>query len=170
MGNVLASDANTELPEEKSSGGGLIPLVVLAVVSMAGAFGIVYFLSPNTPAAALACAPGEGGKPAHTPLALEDHVYVELQEILVTIGNEPATRYVKIKTSVISDNSHVSAVKKAEPMLVDAFVGYLRALQLSDFESADFYPKMREQLAMRSEIVLGADASHGVLVTEFLLR
>ena len=93
-----------------------------------------------------------------------------MQEILVTIGNEPATRYVKIKTSVISDNSHVSAVKKAEPMLVDAFVGYLRALQLSDFESADFYPKMREQLAMRSEIVLGADASHGVLVTEFLLR
>ena len=87
----------------------MIPLVVLAVVSMAGAFGVVYFLSPSAPAAALACTPGEDGKPAHTPLALEDHVYFELQEILVTIGNEPATRYVKIKTSVISDNSHVSA-------------------------------------------------------------
>ena len=167
---VLATDSDTEPLEKKSSGGGLIPLVVLAVVSMAGAFGVVYFLSPSPNPAALACAPGADGAPAHVPLALEDHVYVELQEILVTIGNEPATRYVKIKTSVISDSSHMGAVKKAEPLLVDAFVGYLRALQLSDFESADFYPKMREQLAMRSEIVLGADTSHGVLVTDFLLR
>jgi flagellar protein FliL len=167
---VLASDTDSEIPEKKASGGGLIPLVVLALVSMAGAFGVVFFLSPSPSPAALACGPGDGGAAAHQPLALEDHVYVELQEILVTIGNEPATRYVKIQTSVISDSSHMGAVKKAEPMLVDAFVGYLRALQLTDFESADFYPKMREQLAMRSEIVLGADASHGVLVTEFLLR
>ena len=72
--------------------------------------------------------------------------------------------------SVISDSEHMGAVKKAEPMLVDAFVGYLRALTLSDFESADFYPRMREQLAVRSEVVLGPEASHGVLITEFLLR
>lgn len=166
----MATGSNTEDTEKKSSGGGLIPLVVLAAVCMAGAFGVVFFLSPNPAPAALACTPDASGSAVRTPLALEDHVYVELQEILITIGNEPATRYVKIKTSVISDASHMGAVKKAEPMLVDAFVGYLRALQLSDFESADFYPKMREQLARRAEIVLGSDASHGVLVTEFLLR
>tara|TARA_R100000365_G_C2748700_1_gene81469 strand:- start:32760 stop:33260 length:501 start_codon:yes stop_codon:yes gene_type:complete len=166
----LASDSETTTPDKGSSGGGLIQLIVLAVTCAIGGFAAVFFLSPSASPVALACEADSTEAADDTPLALEDHVYVELQDILVTIGNEPATRYVKIKMSVISDKDHLNVVKKAEPMLVDAFVGYLRALQLSEFESADFYPKMREQLSRRSEIVLGPDASQGVLITEFLLR
>ncbi|KCZ52214.1 hypothetical protein HY3_09490 [Hyphomonas pacifica] len=145
-------------------------LIVLGGACAIGGFATVFFVSPKASPIALACVSDSSEAAGHNALALEDHAYVELQDILVTIGNAPATRYVKIKMSVISDKDHVNAVKKAEPMLVDAFVGYLRALQLSEFESADFYPKMREQLSRRSEIVLGADASNGVLITEFLLR
>ena len=168
---IVATDNEAE-PAEKASGGpGLAALAPLAVVCAAGAFGAVYFLSGNSGSAeAAACVTAADGSHVAAPLAMEEYVYVDIQEILVTIGNEPATRYVKIKTSVISDSRNMAAVKKAEPMLVDAFVGYLRALTLSDFESADFYPKMREQLAVRADVVLGTDVSHGVLVTEFLLR
>ncbi len=166
----MASNPEKEPGDAPKSGGGLVPLIVLAVVCALGAFGTVFILSGGDEPTVLACADHEQGSPAHAPLAMDDYVYVDLQEILVTIGNEPATRYVKINMSVISDSEHMGAVKKAEPMLVDAFVGYLRALTLSDFESADFYPRMREQLAVRSEVVLGPEASHGVLITEFLLR
>lgn len=166
----MASNPETEPDETPKGGGGLVSLIALAVVCAAGAFGTVFMLSGKDTPAVLACGEHAEDGSAHAPLAMSEYVYVDLQEILVTIGNEPATRYVKIKMSVISDNEHMGDVKKAEPMLVDAFVGYLRALTLSDFESADFYPRMREQLAVRSEVVLGADASHGVLITEFLLR
>jgi hypothetical protein len=29
---------------------------------------------------------------------------VELQDILITIGSEPATRYLKMKVSIVTDN------------------------------------------------------------------
>ena len=75
---------------------------------------------------------------------------------------------IELSTGLISKS--MGLVADSLDMLADAFVGYLRALTLAEFESPDFYPKMREQLAVRSEAVLGADVSHGVLITEFLLR
>ena len=169
-GAELASNSEKETKEKDSGGGGFVSLIALAVISAIGAFGAVYLFTGSSEPPVIACTEDTSHEPTHAPLASNDYVYVDLQEILVTIGNEPATRYVKIQTSIISDSRNMSAVKKAEPMLADAFVGYLRALTLAEFESADFYPKMREQLAVRSEAVLGADVSHGVLITEFLLR
>lgn len=166
----MATETDTPDAEPKaSSGGGLLKLIALALVCAGGSFGAVYFLSPSQ-AAPISCAEPSDGLTHSEPLAREDQVYVELEEILVTIGNAPATRYVKMQISVITDKTTAEKVKKAEPMLADAFVGYLRALQLTDFESADFYPQLREQLAHRSEVVLGGDVSEGVLITEFLLR
>jgi flagellar FliL protein len=55
-------------------------------------------------------------------------------------------------------------------MLIDAFNTYLRSIEMKDFEDPGFYPRMREQLARRSELVLGSGVSSGVLITEFLLR
>lgn len=169
---MAAESDETATDSGKKSGGGLINLALLAVVCGAGSFGAIFFLTPSGKADPAACVAAEAPA-AHAPfepLASEDQTYVELQEILITIGNEPATRFIKIKTSVVSDSSHADKVKKAEPMLVDAFVTYLRSLELSDFESAAFFPRLREQLARRSELVLGHEASRGVLVTEFLLR
>ncbi|MEE2878110.1 MAG: flagellar basal body-associated FliL family protein [Pseudomonadota bacterium] len=153
------------------SGGGMMTFVAIGLVSAAASFGAVFFLAPSGQAEVATCAPA-----AHSadftpdPLAREDHAYVELDEILITVGNEPASRFVKIKTAIVADKNDADAVKKAQPMLTDAFISYLRSVELTDFESASFYPRLREQLSRRAEVVLGGEVSRGVLVTEFLLR
>ena len=159
-------DAETKTPSE----GGLLKLIVLALVCAGASFGAVYFLSPSATSVQVSCADTSVTPPKSQSLASDDQIYIEMKDLLVTIGNEPATRYIKMKTSIITDKAASEKVKKAEPMLADAFVGYLRALELTDFESADFYPELREQLSHRSEVVLGGDVSQGVLITEFLLR
>ena len=166
----MAAKNNAEDKQaEKKSASGVIGIALLAVVAAGGSFGMMFMLTPSQPAAAAACLPAAGPMGV-APLATADQVYVELNEILITIGDEPATRYVKMKTSIVADKTKADAVKKAEPMLADAFVSYLRSVELSDFEAAGFYPRMREQLARRAELVLGGDVSDGVLITEFLLR
>lgn len=162
---------NEQAESGASKGGGMMTFVAIGLVSAAASFGAVFFLAPSGNAELAICEPV-----AHTagftpdPLAREDHAYVELDEILITVGNEPASRYVKIKTAIVADKGNAGDVKKAQPMLTDAFISYLRSVELSDFESASFYPRLREQLSKRAELVLGGEVSRGVLVTEFLLR
>lgn len=168
---MAAEQDTSQTAAEKSSGGGMMTFIVIGIVSAVMSFGAVFFLAPSGSAAVPVCeAQSHDVGFTPQPLARADQEYVELDEILITIGDEPATRYIKIKTAIVANKNDASAVKKAQPMLTDAFISYLRSVQLSDFESASFYPRLREQLSRRSELVLGGDVSRGVLVTEFLLR
>ena len=153
----------------KKSGGGIVGLAILAVGAMTSSFAPVYVLASDPRAAAAVCTPVDAA-PAAEPIAQEDQTYVELRDILITIGSEPATRYLKMKIAIVTDDGGAGMVKKAEPVLIDAFTNYLRSVELSDFESPDFYAHMREQLGRRSQLVLGGGVSEGVLITEFLLR
>ncbi|MFN4183338.1 MAG: flagellar basal body-associated protein FliL [Hyphomonas sp.] len=155
----------------KKSGGGIAGLLIVAAASLASSLGLFYFLSPPAPPTAAACPPAgtASAAPATRPLA-QDQVYVEMKEILITIGNAPANRYLKMNVTIVTSKDSASKVKQAEPMLIDAFNNYLRSIELKDLEDPGFYPHLREQLARRSELVVGSAASNGVLITEFLLR
>ncbi|KJS26242.1 MAG: hypothetical protein VR75_08065 [Hyphomonadaceae bacterium BRH_c29] len=153
----------------KKSGGGIVGLAILAVGAMTSSFATVYVLASDPPTGPTACPVAETG-PVADPIAQKDQSYVELRDILITIGSEPATRYLKMKLAVVTDAEGTSMVQSAEPVLIDAFTNYLRSVELSDFENPDFYAHMREQLGRRAELVLGGGVSDGVLITEFLLR
>lgn len=155
----------------KKSGGGIAGLAIVAAASLASSFGLFYFLTPSAPPPAAPCPPAGASEaaPEIKPLA-QDQVYVEIKEILITIGSAPADRYLKLNVSIVTSKDSAAKVKEAEPMLIDAFNNYLRSIELSDLEDPGFYPHLREQLARRSELVVGSAASSGVLITEFLLR
>ena len=155
--------------EAKKSGNGMIGLAILAVGAMTSSFATVYVLASDPRASAPVCTPGEATFAAD-PIVKDDQAYVELRDVLITIGSEPATRYLKMKIAVVTDGNNANMVRKAEPVLIDAFTNYLRSVELSDFENPNFYAHMREQLSRRSELVLGGGNSDGVLITEFLLR
>ncbi len=150
--------------------GGMIGLIILGAAALGSSFGLVYLLTPPPAVATEACVPGEQDAAVVEPAIKADQTYVQMQEILITVGSAPATRYLKMNVSVITETGNVEAVQAAEPVLVDAFNTYLRSLEMKDFEDPGFYPRMREQLARRSELVLGSGVSDGVLITEFLLR
>ena len=163
---------DAEASEEAGKSGGMMGMIALVFAALAGSFGANYFLSPSPTetAAAITCEPGEHAEPVPAKRAKSDQEFVELQEILITIGSAPATRYLKMNVSIVTDKSGISTVKDAEPIIIDAFINYLRSVELSDFEDPAFYTNMRQQLSRRSELVVGASASDGVLITEFLLR
>ncbi|MBD3769914.1 MAG: flagellar basal body-associated FliL family protein [Rhodobacterales bacterium] len=163
-----AGDGDVEAGAKKS-GGGFVGLAILAVGAMTSSFATVYVLASDPPTGQAACPVVETG-PEVEPIAQKDQTYVELRDILITIGSEPATRYLKMKVAIVTDGTGAGMVEKAEPVLIDAFTNYLRSVELSDFENPDFYAHMREQLSRRSELVLGGGVSQGVLITEFLLR
>jgi len=75
-----------------------------------------------------------------------------------------------MQLSVASEKSDAKDIKSAETALIDAFLLYLRSVELTDFEDPNFYNHMREQLARRADLVLGEGISKGVMITEFLLR
>lgn len=165
-----AAPEGAEAPA-KSGGGGIMGLAIVAVGALAASFGTVYMISPSGPApdATAACpvtTTAEHIEPTFNP----DQAYVELEDLVVTIGSAPATRYLKLKISVITESGNTSKVSQAEPVLIDAFTNYLRSVEVSDFENPGFYAHMREQLGRRAQLVLGSGASEGVLITEFLLR
>jgi len=162
-------DAEQAEPAAKP-GGGLMGLVMLGAASLVSSFGLVYLLTPPTSAATEACAPAGSDAAAIAPIVKADQAYVELKEMVITVGSAPATRYLKMNISVITDGANTATVKDAEPVLIDAFNTYLRSIEMKDFEDPGFYPRMREQLARRSELVLGSGVSNGILITEFLLR
>ncbi|WP_373005247.1 flagellar basal body-associated protein FliL [Hyphomonas sp.] len=169
-GAKAADDAAPETaPAEAKAGGGILGLALLAVGAIASSFATVYFLSPEPVAEVAVCEADESA--THTESVIKpNQSYVELRDILITIGGAPATRYLKMKVAIITDSGDISTVNEAEPVLIDAFTNYLRSVELSDFENPGFYSHMRDQLDRRSQLVLGGSVSDGVLITEFLLR
>jgi flagellar basal body-associated protein FliL len=156
-------------PAEAKAGGGVLGLALLAIGAIFSSFATVYFLSPAPASEVAVCEADESA--THTESAIKpNQSYVELRDILITIGSAPATRYLKMKVAIITDSGDISTVNEAEPVLIDAFTNYLRSVELSDFENPGFYSHMRDQLDRRSQLVLGGSVSDGVLITEFLLR
>ena len=146
-------------------------LLVLGLACATTSFASVFFLAPSAEPVAAAAATSEPAYVApEKPASAKAQTYTPIQEILITIGHAPATRYLKMQISVATEKSDAKDVKAAETALIDAFLLYLRSVEIADFEDPNFYNHMREQLARRADLVLGDGVSKGVMITEFLLR
>jgi len=164
-------DANPEVEAPPKSGLNMVGLLVLGLACATTSFASVFFLAPSPAAATVAVETAEPEyKPKEEPPAAKSQAYTPVQEILITIGSAPATRYLKMQVSISTDKSNAKDVKTAETALIDAFLLYLRSVEVSDFEDPHFYNHMREQLSRRADLVLGDGVSNGVMITEFLLR
>ena len=157
--------------EAPSSGGiNMMGLLVLGLACATTSFASVFFLAPAPTVAEAAVVEAEYVPKETKSDKKKDLSYTPVQEILITVGSAPATRYLKMNVSVATEKSDAKLVGPVEPQLIDAFLLYLRSVELSDFEDPAFYKHMREQLGRRADLVLGDGVVEGVLITEFLLR
>ena len=169
-------EADAEAETAPAKGGlGLVGMLVLGVACAVTSFASVYFLAPSpTVIAEATSSEGEAGADYQSASKesgeKKDYTYTPVQEILITIGTAPATRYLKMNVSVATEKTDSEKVKSNETALIDAFLLYLRSVNVDDFEDPAFYKHMREQLGRRADLVLGDGVSEGVLITEFLLR
>jgi len=172
----MSETADAKKDETPAAKGGLnmMGLLVLGLACAATSFASVYFLAPApTIAEASTGAPSAEAEYASAAKSTNDnkpYTYTPVQEILITIGNAPATRYLKMNVSLATEKGETKTVKANETALIDAFLLYLRSVSVEDFEDPAFYKHMREQLGRRADLVLGDGIAKGVLITEFLLR
>ena len=164
------AEATTEEEAPSSGGIGMMGLLVLGLACAATSFASVYFLAPAPTVAEAATVEAEYAPVEKPEEKKKDLTYTPVQEILITVGSAPATRYLKMQLSVATDKADAKKVKPVETQLIDAFLLYLRSVELNDFEDPAFYKHMREQLGRRADLVLGDGIVEGVLITEFLLR
>ena len=157
-------------PTKGGSGLGLIGLVGIGVVALASSAGATVMMSAPAKPQPMNCAQGNGGELIAQPLARPDQTYVELDELIVTIGSSPSSRFLKMKIAIVTGKNETKNIENAELLLKDAFLKYLRSLEIEDFEDPRSFRKMREQLALRAEVVLGGNVSNGILITEYLIR
>ncbi len=159
--------------EAVKSGGriGLIGLAILCVASVSASFAGAYLFG-GTPTTGGTHASADTVEPKdwNEPLVDKDLDFVPLKELTISIGGGETSRFVKMQLSVITPPGEAKSVKGAEAMLLDAFTDYLRSVNPEDFENPAFYRSMKYQLSRRAEIILGSAGSHGILITEFLLR
>jgi len=164
-------DTTAEVEPAPKSGLNMVGLLVLGLACATTSFASVFFLAPSAaPATAVAETTETDYEPKEKPATAKAQAYTPVQEILITIGRTPATRYLKMQVSVATEKSKAKDVKSSETALIDAFLLYLRSVEVSDFEDPNFYNHMREQLSRRADLVLGDGVSKGVMITEFLLR
>ena len=172
MSETAAATAEESAP--KKGGLNMMGLLVLGVACAATSFASVYLLAPaSTVAVEASEEDAEAAEYAEAEKEAEDkkpYTYTPVQEILITIGNAPATRYLKMQVSLATDKADAKIIKSSETALIDAFLLYLRSVSVDDFEDPAFYKHMREQLGRRADLVLGDGVAKGVLITEFLLR
>lgn len=169
----MSEKADESQAGEAPAKGGLnmMGLLVLGLACAATSFASVYFLAPAPVAAAATTDIEAEYEPVEKdPADKKPYTYTEVQEILITIGSAPATRYLKMNLSLATEKSDAKLVKSNETALIDAFLLYLRSVSVEDFEDPAFYKHMREQLGRRADLVLGDGVAKGVLITEFLLR
>ncbi|NQY39585.1 MAG: flagellar basal body-associated FliL family protein [Henriciella sp.] len=163
-------EAKSEEEAPSSGGIGMMGLLVLGLACAATSFASVYFLAPAPTVAEAATVEAEYVPVEKPEKKKKDLAYTEVQEILITVGSAPATRYLKMQLAVATDKDDAKKIKPLETQLIDAFLLYLRSVELKDFEDPAFYKHMREQLGRRADLVLGDGIVEGVLITEFLLR
>ena len=163
-------EAKSEEEAPSSGGIGMMGLLVLGLACAATSFASVYFLAPAPTVAEAATVEAEYVPVEKPEKKKKDLAYTEVQEILITVGSAPATRYLKMQLAVATDKNDAEKIKPLETQLIDAFLLYLRSVELKDFEDPAFYKHMREQLGRRADLVLGDGIVEGVLITEFLLR
>jgi len=154
-----------------SRGGRLGKLGLIAVV-FAAAFGTTYFL-PSTGAPA---APNPTAQVAGAIQTIENTTFKPNRETVfanldpLTMTLQAADRVLLIGITLEVSAARTDPVDPADPLLRDAFTGYLRALDIKDLRDAAFMPQLRAQLLRRARIAIDADDIHGVLITDFLIR
>ena len=167
------TDKEESAETPKKGGGGIVGQVIVAVMAGAAAFGTVWFL-PAKSAPVTTCESAElsanAGETLLPELSLGETAFVEMDPLIVTLGEEGSARQLRIGLTLESALTDSEAVNYATPKLRDAFTGYLRAVSIADLEAQDSIVRLRAQLQRRAQVVLGDQSVRNVLITDFVIR
>lgn len=168
-----AKSDNTQSDEAAPAKGGMGLVGQIAIVAVLGitSFATVYLL-PRPAPVIIEDNTGKIDPDAEDISAAMDieiaTKYFALEPLTLTLTDNRRTLRIGITLEMVSDAS--DSVAPDDPKLRDAFTGYLRSLRTEQIEDAAFMAQLRAQLLRRAQIIIGQEAVHSVLITDFLVR
>lgn len=160
---ALPDDPNAP-PQKK---GGRLAAIITPIVLAGVAFGTVYFLPEEDPVIIAESVETDHKKEIDIGVPT-DMATVPLDQMTVSIGQNK--QVLRIGITLEAPYSSVDYISPDDPRLRDAFMGYLRAIEVSQLQDAAFMAQLRAQLLRRAKLVLGPENVYGVLITDFLVR
>lgn len=116
-----------------------------------------------------------GKSPEHTSdqpevAALPAIAFVPLEPLIISLGASEENRHLRFSSQLEVNVAHAEEVTLLKPRIADVLNGYLRAVNLHDFDDPTALVRMRAQLLRRIQIVTGNGRVRDFLVTEFVLN
>lgn len=163
-------DTPTEEGAEASgkSKGGLIGAILTPVLLAAASFGTVFSLPSPKTAPVQASTDAHHAEPEPVSFGPEEQGIVVLNEFVISIRSDRQVLRILLALETPKDN--VENIDPNDLRLRDAFMSYLRAVEVEQLADVSFLPQLRAQLLRRAKLVLGEDNATGILVTDFLIR
>lgn len=164
--------AKSDTSDKPSNGsGGKLATILGPVVLGAASFATVFLLPTADPI--MVVEPDSHSQTNDTQDKAEiglpkDLGVLELAEIIVSIRNEK--QILRIGIALEAPRDMLLEIDPNDPRLRDAFMGYLRAIDVEQLQDAAFMAQLRAHLLHRAKLVLNTDSVHSILITDFLVR
>lgn len=150
--------------ETKPKGGGRKVLLLSLVLGLAGGAG-------GYVAATAGLLPGGTAAQTKTaPAMASGRVFVPVDPIIVSLGATGANRYLSFRAQLEVVSASASEVAALMPRVVDVLNGYLRAVDVREFDAPHGLIRLRAQMLRRVQLVVGDGKVTDLLVMEFVLN
>lgn len=138
-----------------------------ALVIGAAAAGAGYFLTPASSGRSAEIAQ-DGAKKGGR--AGDDVVtYVNLEPLVVTLGENARSRYLKITISLETSKAYEKSLNELTPRIRDTLNTFLRAVDEKDLVEPAAMARLRAQMLRRLRLVAPDEEISDVLITDFVL-
>jgi len=104
------------------------------------------------------------------PGPLTGIAFVPLQTMVVSLGPESSSEYLRFTAQLEVVHSAVADVTLLAPRILDVLNSYLRAIDATSIEDPQAMARLRAQMLRRIQIVTGEGRVRDLLITEFVLN
>lgn len=163
------TDAVSNGPEHPAKTGksSMILGLALAVAGAGGGYftvksGVLPFGTPQEPHAL-----ADHSQP---PGALPDIAFVAVDPIVITLGYPQNVQHLRFRAQLEVEAAYKDEVQTLLPRVMDVLNGYLRALEIDDFNDPLALTRLRAQMLRRIQIVTGKGRVRDLLIMDFVLN
>ncbi|RPE64629.1 flagellar FliL protein [Pacificibacter maritimus] len=156
-------------PKKKSKLPLIIGLVLMLLLGGGGFFAVYSGLILSPPAEPTEAELAELTTDPVDPLP--DVAFVAIDPLIINLASPSAgNRHLRFHAQIEVPSLYEEEVLSLLPRIVDVLNGYLRALDVTDFEAPAALVKLRSQMLRRLQIVAGEERIRDVLIMEFVIN
>jgi len=163
--------------EEEEDGGGskIIIIVAVCLLLVVGGIGAAYFMGMFDPIIKMLYGNETVTEESDEPAKPEDTMYVQIDEILVTLSKPTSAGkmlFLKLRLSieVEDDSDHKYKIRELMPRIIDDFSTFARELRIEDIRGAQGMKDLHEQLMLRANKILYPIPVYNVLFSEMIIQ